>query len=51
MRRELIVEASYRAIVTPWLSVQPDLQYVAHPGGVAGRRDALVPGVRVKIGR
>jgi porin len=30
---ELALEAFYRLQVTPWGSVQPDLQYVAHPGG------------------
>ena len=50
-KREVVVEAVYNAIVTPWLSVQPDLQYVANPGGDAELADALVIGLRVKIGR
>lgn len=50
-KREVVVEAVYNAIVTPWLSVQPDLQYVVNPGGDAELADALVIGLRVKIGR
>ncbi len=50
-RRELVVEASYRAAIADWLSLQPDLQYVANPGGDARRRDAVVLGLRVKIGK
>lgn len=48
---ELVVEAVYNAVLTPWLSVQPDLQYVVNPGGDTQRADAAVVGFRVKIGR
>ncbi len=48
---ELVVEAVYNAVLTPWLSVQPDLQYVVNPGGYAQLDDAVVVGLRVKIGR
>ncbi len=30
---ETFIEATYQAQVTPWLQVQPDVQYVIHPGG------------------
>lgn len=50
-RREIVVEAVYNAILAPWLSLQPDVQYVANPGGDPPLRDALVVGVRVKVGR
>ncbi len=51
---EAFVELTYQAQLSPWLSVQPDLQYVVRPGGgVAdpggvGRRvgDEVVVGVR-----
>jgi porin len=52
---EIVLEASYQAHVTSLWSLQPDVQYVVHPGGgaglpngAAGRRipDALVVGVR-----
>lgn len=30
---ELVLEASYQIQVAPWWVVQPDVQYVVHPGG------------------
>lgn len=46
---ETTIEATYRAVL-PWgLAVQPDLQYVIHPGGNPGVRDALVAGVRLTL--
>ncbi len=32
---EAILETTYQANLTPWLSVQPDLQVIIHPGGSA----------------
>ena len=29
---ESAIELTYQAAVTPWLTVQPDLQYIVHPG-------------------
>jgi porin len=49
---EIAIELSYRAEVTPRWSLQPNLQYIVHPGGgaadVTGARvpDALVLGLR-----
>jgi porin len=53
---EAAIELTYRSQVTPWWSLQPDLQFIRHPGGgapppgsTAGRHaiaDALVVGVR-----
>jgi porin len=34
---EILVAAFYKYRVAPWLSLQPDLQYVAHPAGGARR--------------
>ena len=31
--QESIIELTYTAQVTPWWQLQPDLQYVVHPGG------------------
>ena len=50
-RREVVIEAVYNAVLAPWLSLQPDVQYVVNPGGDPRLRDALVIGVRVKVGR
>ena len=42
---ETVFELSYQAQVLPWLQVQPDVQYVATPGG--GIPDPNRPGQRV----
>jgi porin len=49
-RAEFKVEASYRAVLASWLSIQPDLQYIVNPGGRPGLRDALVIGMRTQVG-
>jgi len=53
---ETFIEATYQAQVTPWLQIQPDLQFISHPGGGAinpstGKRiaDELVIGLRTNI--
>ena len=55
---EAVLELTYKAQITPWWTVQPDLQYVFHPGGKTtnpldpdGSRigNALVLGVRTSI--
>jgi porin len=46
---EMVVEATYQAVVTPWLSVQPDVQYVIQPGADRGLGNALVVGCRVSV--
>lgn len=30
---EVVFELSYAAQITPWWTIQPDLQYIVHPGG------------------
>lgn len=30
---EIIYEGFYRATLAPWMTVQPDVQYIEHPGG------------------
>lgn len=49
--RELIVEGAYRWEAAPWLSLQPDAQWVIDPGGRHDVPDALVLALRVKVGR
>lgn len=46
---EMALEATYQAQITPWLSVQPDLQYIINPGGSQNLGNALVPGCRVAV--
>jgi porin len=53
------LELTYQAQITPWLVLQPDFQYIFHPGGnvadptdVSGTtpvQDAAVIGVRTAI--
>ena len=50
--QEVVLELSYQIQVTPWMTLQPDLQRIFHPGGNvlnsdgSTRRDALVLGLR-----
>ena len=46
---EMVIEATYQAEITPWLFVQPDLQYIIHPGGSNDYQNALVIGGRAAI--
>lgn len=47
---ETNVELTYRMPLTPRLTLQPDVQYVINPGGVPGRSDAVVVGLRTEAG-
>lgn len=40
------VEATYSDQVTPYLRLQPDLQYVVHPSGDPAARNAIIVGLR-----
>jgi porin len=44
---ETVVELFYKAQLTPRVSLQPDLQYIATPSGI--HRDALAVGVRFQM--
>lgn len=46
---ESVYEWYYRCFVTPWLTVSPDFQVIANPGGTRDARDAIVGGVRVQV--
>jgi porin len=45
--RETVTEFFYRALLTPRVSLQPDVQYIASPSGIY--RDALAAGVRFEL--
>ena len=49
--QEFNIELTYRAQVTPWLALQPDIQYILDPGaGANGDLDnALVVGLRFEL--
>lgn len=44
--REAISELFYQLPVTPYLRVQPDFQYISHPGGTTVNNNAWVVGIR-----
>ena len=46
---EAIIELTYQRALTPWCSIQPDIQYVIHPGGSSELGNALVVGLRTTI--
>jgi porin len=54
---EVVFEASYQWAIAPWWIVQPDLQYIVHPGGnvpdpidpTATVRNTFIAGVRSTI--
>jgi len=48
--RETNLELTYRAQVTPWLALQPNVQYVINPGTDPTLDDAVVVGLRAEIG-
>lgn len=50
-RREVNVELTYRASLTPWLTVQPDVQYILNPGADPALRDAVLFGLRIEVGQ
>lgn len=45
---EIAIEADYGAQLLPWLNVQPNVQYILHPGGY-DVNDAVVVGVKTAI--
>jgi porin len=45
---ELAIELFYKIQITTWCDIQPDVQYIVHPGG-DGKPDAVVGTVRVEI--
>ncbi|HEY0043278.1 MAG TPA: carbohydrate porin [Allosphingosinicella sp.] len=48
-RAETGLEITYQHPLGPYLSVQPDLQYVLNPAGSAGTKNALIVGVRFTV--
>lgn len=46
---ETVLEVTYRIAFAPWLSLQPDVQYVVHTGGSTAIEDAVVVGLRLDV--
>ncbi len=42
-------EASYQAAIRPGVSIEPDVQYVVHPGGDPAVKNAVIVAVRLKV--
>jgi porin len=47
--RETAWELSYRAQITPWLAIQPDIQYILDPGMDPLLDDAMVFSLRFEL--
>ena len=47
---ETFIEATYQRQVTPWLQIQPDIQYVFNPGGGIANPNAANLGIAEKVG-
>ena len=45
---ETAIELFYKAQLTGWLSLKPDIQYIANPGGTSND-DAIAVGVRFEL--
>ena len=48
-RSEVAFELTYRAPMTDWLTLQPDMQYVFNPGATSSVRNALIFALRAEI--
>jgi porin len=46
---EIAIEATYRAPINPWLSLQPSVHYIRSPSADPGVADALVLGLRAEV--
>ncbi len=46
---EIVIEATYAAQITPWLTVQPDAQYIIRPGASGDLGNAFVLGGRASV--
>ena len=45
----MVLEFTYKAILTPCLYIQPDAQFIINPGATQDLRNAFVLGGRVSI--
>ena len=43
---ETLIEVTYAAKLFPWLTLQPDFQYIVNPGATFSARNATVIGLR-----
>jgi porin len=50
-RYETVFEATYRARVNEWLTVQPDVQYIVNPGFDPTLKNAFMFGLHFEVGK
>jgi porin len=48
-KREMVLELHYGFEVTRWFSLQPNIQWIIHPGGTDSIPDALTLGVQTVV--
>ena len=46
---ELMLELTYIIQATPWLQIQPDVQWIVHPGGSSDIPNAVVVGAQLAV--
>lgn len=46
---EAAIELTYRATLTDWLAIQPDIQFILNPGADPALKDSLVFGLRLEF--
>jgi len=46
---EMVLEATYQVELAPWMTLQPDIQYIINPGGQSSIDNALVIGCRATV--
>jgi len=46
---EMSLEVTCEICLAPWWSLQPDFQYIFHPGGATAQRDAVVLALRTRL--
>jgi porin len=46
---EMALEFTYKAVLSPWLYIQPDAQFIINPGGTQDLGNAFVIGGRVSV--
>ncbi|OGP10474.1 MAG: hypothetical protein A2048_01570 [Deltaproteobacteria bacterium GWA2_45_12] len=48
-KTEINLELTYRAVLAPWLALQPDFQFIINPGTEARLENAFLAGVRWEL--
>jgi hypothetical protein len=46
---ECVLELYYNSVVTPYLSISPDIQHIEDPGSERGGEDSLVLGLHAQV--